>query len=306
MTIRMRPFHWNDDFELLRSFLIDIFKLAPYHSWIPSRLENVSFGPCGPEYQDEEDEYIKIWQEITGSDSKIVAVSFVKPSLECWIHTHPDYKYIEREIVLWIENHAKKMKSDSGDLKLNFITRDIDKKRVSLLKKLGYQEIELYGDLQVRAIDLPVPDCEIPDGFEITNAIMENDFEKYREVQSSVFSHCKVMTKKLLMHYASASFYNSELDIVAVAPDGRFAAFCTVRIDPVSRIAELEPVGTHPDFRKLGLARAVVLEGLNRVQMYNPSVICIPGAAASESARKLYESVGFRIIGGEYLWSKTI
>ncbi len=306
MTTKMRSFHWKDDFELVKSFLIETFELTPYHNWIPSRLENVRFGPCGPEYQDEEDEYIKIWEEITDLGTKIIAVSYMKPSLECWIHTHPDYKHVEREIILWTENHAKEMKPDAGERKISFITRDIDEKRVSLLNEMGYQEIELYGDLQVRPTDLPAPDYTVPDGFSITHALMEQDFEKYTEVQGSVFPHCKNMTKKLLMHYASASFYNAELDIVAVAPDGRFAAFCTVRIDPVSKIAELEPVGTNPEFRKLGLARAVVLEGLHRVKKYNPSAICIPGAAATEGARNLYKSVGFQIIGGEYLWNKTI
>jgi ribosomal protein S18 acetylase RimI-like enzyme len=58
-------------------------------------------------------------------------------------------------------------------------------------------------------------------------------------------------------------------------------------------IVEFEPVGTHPDHRKLGLAKSIILEGLKRLKSYNPSIVCIPGAAVNEGAVRLYDSLGF-------------
>jgi ribosomal protein S18 acetylase RimI-like enzyme len=95
------------------------------------------------------------------------------------------------------------------------------------------------------------------------------------------------MTENLAQLYTEASFYNDELDLVVEAPDGSFRAFVTVRIDPISRMAELEPVGTHPDHRGLGLGKAVCAEGIRRVQKYNPSCIVILGAASTEGATRL-------------------
>ncbi|MHA2386529.1 MAG: GNAT family N-acetyltransferase, partial [Candidatus Thorarchaeota archaeon] len=103
-----------------------------------------------------------------------------------------------------------------------------------------------------------------------------------------------------------ASFYKEDLDIIAVDPKGKFAAFCTVRMDPISRIAELEPVGTHPDHRKLGLGKAVICEGLKRLEKYKPSAMVIIGAAPSEGARRLYESVGFVNEGTQHYWVRTL
>jgi len=109
----------------------------------------------------------------------------------------------------------------------------------------------------------------------------------------TVFPHIVSMSMELLQLYSTASFYQEDLDIVAVAPDGKFAAFCTARIDPLSKIAELEPVGTHPDHRKRGLARAVICESLKRLEKYKPSALVILEAAPSDGARRLYKSVGF-------------
>jgi ribosomal protein S18 acetylase RimI-like enzyme len=151
-----------------------------------------------------------------------------------------------------------------------------------------------------------VPTYSLPTGYTIRHAIIEEDYVKYRDVQKAVFSHVKSMSKHLLEVYAAASFYHAELDIVAVAPDGKFAAFCTARIDPLSKIAELEPVGTHPGHRERGLAKAVICECLQRLTRYNPSTVVILGAAPSAGARRLYKSVGFVNEGKRHYWVKSL
>lgn len=50
--------------------------------------------------------------------------------------------------------------------------------------------------------------------------------------------------------------YRRDPDIVAVADDGEFAAFCTVWFDDVTRTAVFEPVGTHPNHQKRELGKA--------------------------------------------------
>ncbi|TET63585.1 hypothetical protein E3J49_06215, partial [Candidatus Bathyarchaeota archaeon] len=93
MAIRMRDYHWRRDFESCRRFLTDIFRIRKaYTNWIPSELENLKFGPGGTEYQDEEDEYLKIWEAFDEAQQvplRMIAVSYTKPSGKCWLSVHP-------------------------------------------------------------------------------------------------------------------------------------------------------------------------------------------------------------------------
>jgi GNAT superfamily N-acetyltransferase len=59
--------------------------------------------------------------------------------------------------------------------------------------------------------------------------------------------------------------YDSSFDLVAVAPDGSFAACCLGWFDPATGWAEIEPLGVVPDHRNRGLAGALCLEIAARV-----------------------------------------
>jgi len=311
MAIRMRDYHWEKDFESVRKFLADIFRIRKaYTNWIPSELENLKFGPGGTEYRDEEDEYLKIWEAFDEAQQitlRIIAVSYTKPSGGCWLSVHPNYTSVAREIVLWMWNRVKEMKGGKvEEVNMKFVVDDDDEDLILLLSDLGFQKGEIEGDKQVRPIDLPVPTYSLPEGYTIRNAVIEKDFLKYREVQTTVFPHIVSMSMELLQLFSTASFYQEDLDIVAVDPDGKFAAFCTARIDPLSKVAELEPVGTHPDHRKLGLARAVICESLERLEKYRPSAVVILGAAPTDGARRLYESMGFVNEGTRHYWFQLV
>ncbi len=310
MEIKMRDYQWGKDFESVRQFLADIFSVRQaYTNWIPSELENLKFGPGGTKYRDEEDEYLKIWEASNEPQGtlKIVAVSYTKSSGSCWLSIHPDYMPAAKEIVLWMRNRVKKLKASKLDeVKMRFVIDDNDKSLICLVSDLGFEQGEVEGDKQIWPTDLPAPTYTLPEGYTIRNAVIEKDFQEYREVQKSVFPHIKSMSKDILRLYAMASFYQEDLDIAAIDLDGRFAAFCTGRIDPLSRIAELEPVGTHPDHRKLGLARAVICESLKRLEKYRPSVVVVLGAAPTDGARRLYKSLGFVNEGTRHYWCQLI
>jgi GNAT superfamily N-acetyltransferase len=267
-------------------------------------FENLKFGPGGSEYLDEEDEYVKIWEKIDDSrdpsSPNIVAVTIAKSSGASWIQIHPEYRFLERELVEWLEKQVTAM----GHTEIRFMVEEIDEERQVLLSGMGYENLHLESYYRIRPPDAVISEYQLPEGFTIRHVDIMEDFVKYRDVQGSVFKHMKGMTEKLAETYRKASFYIPELDLVAVAPDESFAAFCTVRLDPVSKIAEFEPVGTHPDYRKLGLGKSLLLEGLKRLEKYNPALVCIQGAAPSEAANRLYDSIGLTEKTAVHEWYK--
>jgi ribosomal protein S18 acetylase RimI-like enzyme len=253
-------------------------------------IENLKFGPCGTPYQDEEDEYVKIWED---GEKGIVAITICKPSEQSRILIHPDYRTHEEMLIESLENRVKKMQIDKPKKGIFFTVQAGDALREALLEKRGYENRGLCEHNRFLPANYEVPDVNLPDGYSIRHIDPEKDFEQYREVQRAVFSHCANMTPELLKMYASAQFYDAYRDVVVVAPDGRFAAFATGRMDPVSKLAELEPVGVHPDYRKRGLGKAICYEAIKRLQEHGAMRIVILGAASSEAATRLYDSIGF-------------
>ncbi len=67
----------------------------------------------------------------------------------------------------------------------------------------------------------------------------------------------------------------------------------------MTNIEHPDPVGTHPDFRRRGLARAVVLHGLHKLAALGATRVPMISTAP------LYEAIGFRKFGLYHPWIKT-
>lgn len=90
--------------------------------------------------------------------------------------------------------------------------------------------------------------------------------------------------------------YRGDLHVLVEAPDGTMASSTVMWLDEVNGTAEFEPVGTHPGYRRLGLARAMLLHGMRLARAAGAThmtVACL-GAPGHPQARELYYGVGFR------------
>ncbi|WAL63822.1 GNAT family N-acetyltransferase [Amycolatopsis cynarae] len=90
--------------------------------------------------------------------------------------------------------------------------------------------------------------------------------------------------------------YRGDLHVLVEAPDGTMASSAILWLDEANKTAEFEPVGTHPGYRRRGLARAMLLHGMHRARAAgatHATVACL-GAPGHPEARGLYYSVGFR------------
>ncbi len=114
-----------------------------------------------------------------------------------------------------------------------------------------------------------------PEDYEIRSIRGQSDHDQLASAIRLVFGHGEWLNAETYDRITRCSFYSQDLDLVAVAPDGTLASFCTFRMAPVSKITNLEPVGTHPEHRKMGLARALIFIGLERVMRYNPTLLCM-------------------------------
>jgi ribosomal protein S18 acetylase RimI-like enzyme len=101
--------------------------------------------------------------------------------------------------------------------------------------------------------------------------------------------------------------YRANLHVLVQAPDGTMAASTIMWLDNANKTSEFEPVGTHPDYRRLGLATAMMLHGMHLAQAAgatHATVVCL-GAPGHPQARGLYYSLGFRELSRDAPFIKT-
>ncbi len=108
------------------------------------------------------------------------------------------------------------------------------------------------------------------------------------------------------LSFMQSPVYESERDMLVVAPDDRCAAFCIYWLDPVNRVGLFEPVGTHPDFQKRGLGKALMLETLRRMRDRGMATAIVCAEEHNPAAVRLYESVGFRIANTLCLYIRKV
>ena len=90
--------------------------------------------------------------------------------------------------------------------------------------------------------------------------------------------------------------YRGDLHVLVEASDGTMASSTIMWFDPANQTVEFEPVGTHPAYRRLGLARTMMLHGMQLARSAgatHATVVC-KGAPGYPAARGLYYGLGFR------------
>ena len=93
-------------------------------------------------------------------------------------------------------------------------------------------------------------------------------------------------------HLARCSLYDPALDLSVETDDGRAAGYALFWYDPTTSVGEVEPVRVEDGFQRLGLARAMVTAGIDRLIDHGAARVVI--GYGSEAAGTLYRSLGFR------------
>jgi GNAT superfamily N-acetyltransferase len=88
------------------------------------------------------------------------------------------------------------------------------------------------------------------------------------------------------------SLYDPELDLAVEASNGDAAAYGLFWFDPVTSVGLVEPMRTEDQYQRLGLARALLAAGLNRLAARGARRLKVGYVTAP--ARNLYLSAGFQ------------
>jgi ribosomal protein S18 acetylase RimI-like enzyme len=180
---------------------------------------------------------------------------------------------------------------------------DHDEGFQAVVRARGYQrndQYTLWDSVYTVREDLPKP--RLPAGYRLQSMADDNDLERRRKAFGLGFDHLDPKDWPSLLsnqELQKAPDYRPELDLYVVAPDGAFVSFCIAWWDERNRIASLEPVGTVAEYRRQGLARAVVLEAIRRVAARGVERVFVG------SNQAFYLSIGFALAYAAHHWKRT-
>lgn len=312
MTI-MRLYEAERDFMRVRNFLSETFRATEKPlNWRIERWNYARYfvapmiGAYGKEPTTVEDslDAIHRWEvtnRIWEDDGELVAVVCSEhPDLgDAFLLRRPGYDALLAEMLDYVEKTFPHPQNGT----LTVFAYDYDAPLEALLTSRGYEkQTEHPGYDSVFEIG-NLPDLNLPAGFTLQSMVDENDIEKRREAFGRGFNHEDPIEWPTAFSYRElqkAPDYRPERDLYIVGPEGNYVSFCIIWYDDRNQIGSLEPVGTHPAYRRRGLAREVVLEAIRRVAALGATEVWVG------SGQRFYEVLGFEKILVTYAWKKTI
>jgi ribosomal protein S18 acetylase RimI-like enzyme len=87
--------------------------------------------------------------------------------------------------------------------------------------------------------------------------------------------------------------YDPALDLAVEAPDGAVAGYSLYWFDPVTKVGLVEPMRVNDEYRRRGLARAMLTAGVERLAQRGATRLKV--GYSTDSAGALYTGSGFRL-----------
>lgn len=300
MSIKFRNYKNPADYNRVDAFLIQHYQPDNAdRNWIEPAWEYMHGHP----YLDGSSlEKIGIWEEA----GAIVAVAHYESQLgEAFFELHPDYKHLQHDMLDYAERAFHGTSTD-GRKFLQVYVNEMDDEFISLIKARGYtKDDEGTRPMYKFEIPNPFPEIKLPEGFQLKSLADECNWAKVHRVIWRGFNHegeppegeDELEGRRKMFETPNA---RHDLKIAVEAPNGDFVSFCGMFYEPTHQYAYVEPVATDPDYRRMGLGKAAVLEGIRRCGALGATVAYVGNDLP------IYQAIGFRKVFGSECWLKYL
>jgi predicted N-acetyltransferase YhbS len=244
---------------------------------------------------------VGVWENDEHEIAGVVNMEYPHPEHpgfgEAFLQRHPHHVYLLDDMLDYAEATLINKKKNT----LHIYIYDHDEALRAVVRRRGYQKDAESFDWDSEFVIEDLPEPRLSEGYLIRSMARENNIELRREVFGRAFNHPDPADWPSAFTYQElqrAPDYRKDLDLYVLSPEGRYVAFCIVWYDEVNRLGSLEPVAAHPDHRRLGLGREVVLEGIRRAAALGANKVCVG------SGQRFYEAIGFQKKYISYRWTR--
>ena len=255
--------------------------------------------------------HVRLWHDEAG---RLTAYALLgeDPSFCCWVSPAHEWVGIEAEALSWAEGRLAELRGQDprgwGGGLASGARRD-DGRRIAFLEQHGFRYVGEFAEVNMlRSLQGPLPEAPLPPDCRVRGMEEAGRVTGRALAQREVWQPWSVgrVSDEEYAALMRLPGYRPELDVVAVLSDGVVASYANCWVDPLNRIGDFGPVGTRPAFRRRGLARAVLLEGLRRMRAAGMDRACVSTGVSNTAARRLYESVGFRVVNEFLDYAKPV
>ena len=302
--IYARPMRDDADYWRMRRLLIDTVPITPVaFNWDMRRLDGKRF------YNEDLEENrllkrsVQLWESEYG---QLAGYVLSEGPGDAHLQVHPDFRHLEPEMIAWAEEALAVTSAESGRRELELYVNEYDVLRQQILAERGFVRMT-YGGMcrHLRLGHQPLAAPVVADGFTLRATDPDDlaDCRRIADLLNAAFGRTFHNAAEYQNFAESAPCFRRDLDLVAVAPDGSFAAYIGIPYDEVNRRGIFEPVCTHPAHQRIGLARALMLEGFHRLRTIG-AIDATVDTGDAVPANAFYTSMGFTEAYKSTAWRK--
>jgi len=287
-----RSFQRRDDLFLIGTLIRRAYAQAPYWNawsfarfdiWAQRRIADEGVHGLQGWHQD-----IRLWETEQG---RLAGAVLFESDGDAVLILDPDCPEMLEAMLVWAE--ARYVQKGTTGKPLRIEAMEGNAFLGQLLRSRNYARGSGYCIHREKPLDNGgVEPVTLPEGFLVKPLETLEEMQRFHLAVKAVFSFEDSVEVYRIVQRAPS--YVPGLDLLLLSDGGEVAAFCTAWLDRESGVAELEPVGTVPAYRKRGLGRALLAEASNRLRLLGCRTLTVNSWSESLGANRLYEAAGLR------------
>jgi len=269
------------EFEEMWHLLVESLTITGRpHNWAFAELENWRYATW-----DEPPAYfidrVHLWRN---EDGELIGFCNLYHEMTC-LQVHPEYRFVESAMLDWAEGHWA-----GEEARIETRAYQYDAERKELLLQRGYEDLGSGANVHAYDVSKLYPALDLPPGFRIESLAENGDYDGHIATERATFNS-DYLDRNWFDGKSSAPSYSFDWDLCVVSPEGQHVAFALVWIDDQNKVAQIDPVGTHPDYRRRGFAKTLLSECFRRLHAVGIGRVYIESAPEPNVSNRLYDSL---------------
>ena len=276
----------DEEFREICKFLNALSARDPFMSWESCRMNYWRYTIHGD--KDPQDSFFRDNVHLWRAENKTIVGLFISEygDSDFFVEVLPEYRGLYADIFRWTEAHWAAARTV---VEIDVFSNDADK--ISILEALGFEFKCHFENKRVYELEKMDLGYTLEDGFSVQSFAESSDYAGRVELVQKTFDNPRYVQENLKGLIASPD-YIGEYNLSVVSPEQKQVAYCVGWHEQAREYTGyIEPMGTHPAYRRRGFAKALAKECFARMKANGIRQVEIASRAEPDVSNFLYDSL---------------